>query len=1208
MMKQAKQVLLPADPKEALLKLWDRPDKSERRWLFEHELPYFQFYLNLAITHIQGIAHLDESKFDEEAIVKQIMKLDKETRFRLADFLWLSKVDDAKSLFYKDCCPQECAISFPEEKKPCNDEAGNLAEGKDDVKSFFPCCNERCPLRAKDECSNYDARIIVQLYRLRNFLAHYTRPDTTIGALLTDYQFYTFFAGWLFGEAKSKALNGQIKTDKLHKMKLMTQQTEGKDTPREQCQYAFTRKGLVFLICLALYKHEAHEFCQALVDMKLPTKELLAVEQPDEDAQTALRKKKSQREASRELFTYFSMRESYGAVWKDDHNFIYFTDLIEYLNTVPLVSLDYLALRKERELLAEDCAKSEESESNKLWKYSLHGRQKERFLSFLTAYCEDFDIIPSIEFKRQDLRPSIERHRYCFGEDEKRKNFTSDSADSDISRDRQDRHYAISRDCVHFRFVPKEHVGPIHIVELRSAISAEELKTLLLAIEAKLLPNADFIKDYFGAYHRVLERLLNEPDCQAIDRTAYLKDLTIVTGATEQELSETTSYLTKMSPYFTSVITQFLIPKDNIHSQGKLLSDVQKAIKGQIQRDEEFLKFLERNARWRMATEEERKKLPRVDKISDNQLIAKVFDLLNLYLEPGRKFRQLPRAMQHRGTTDREYQHIHELIGKFPLDPQKLWSYLRGENADADRARKELVDVIDALKMREYEISKSGRKSLFSLAQAAVELHKSFCEKKQTLFLGETVSETLLQEGCRLFDVRPGLPLTRDALLTAVLGVERHKWEHAYNYAEGRPWRNRQLEETEHKVSQIPFPNGIVARLCNCPDLQKRMRHLQDYWKVKADGGVEFDFHLFERNFLYPHLKVSLRDYYDTTPLLNAMKTRSVEGTAWEEFLQAEYPKFEELPGRNELDKVMKEIKAVRNQDILLLDIALKYHERYTKSDPIGKLDLKGTIYRYFSWKETKEFGGLKVEFLPNDRRHTVFNQYIAQGVFKEYYGILKGQLEKELATSGISSDKVAKRVKSELATPRELYQILTEIRNLLAKSRPIRVTYFSLFMQLFEKIGDFPKGSGEKGDEDGFTPKDIEHSQKCLDLIVEDEQKQLFSKNDYIFFRELRDEVFHNKQVFLSKETTERANRIFALLGFTVKQETAMPKKSNPSSSSRPHPGNGRKDAKWHKPENKNLPRNRGGHGPNDSSKRDGGSDNFGNIGGLFDNITLKK
>ena len=376
MIQNAKLVRLPDTPQKALLKLWDRPDPLEKKMLFEQELPYFQFYLNLAITNIQGIANLDKQMFREQEVVKALMSLDEATRFRLADFLWLSKVDDAKSLFLKDCRPKDCCPSFP-------------SKGENDVSSFFSCDNTSCPLRNRHEmndayCSNHDVRIIVQLYRLRNFLAHYTRPETTIDALVTDHQFYTFFAGWLFGEAKSKALDGQIKTDKLYKMKLMNQQTGEKDTPRKDCQFAFTRKGLVFLICLGLYKHEAHEFCQALNDMKLPTKELLELEQPDEEERTQLGKKKSQRNAARELFTYFCMRESYGAVWQDDHNYIYFTDLLEYLNKVPLLSLDYLALRKERERLAEDCAKSQESESNKEWKYNLdrNARYEHRFVSY----------------------------------------------------------------------------------------------------------------------------------------------------------------------------------------------------------------------------------------------------------------------------------------------------------------------------------------------------------------------------------------------------------------------------------------------------------------------------------------------------------------------------------------------------------------------------------------------------------------------------------------------------------------------------------------------------------------------------------------------------------------------------------------------------------------------------------------------------------
>ena len=145
---------------------------------------------------------------------------------------------------------------------------------------------------------------------------------------------------------------------------------------------------------------------------------------------------------------------------------------------------------------------------NKLYKYSLHRRFKDRFLSFAAAYCEDFNLLPALRFKRLDISEHIGRKRYSFGSE-------------NDNRNRMDRHYVIKNDAIAFEFIPTEHYGDIKISSLRGNISETLFKKLLYAL-LKWQPekiNAK-ISEYLTAYHKVLEKMLNT----GIEDDFYLED------------------------------------------------------------------------------------------------------------------------------------------------------------------------------------------------------------------------------------------------------------------------------------------------------------------------------------------------------------------------------------------------------------------------------------------------------------------------------------------------------------------------------------------------------------------------------------------------------------------------------------------------------------------------------------------------------------
>ena len=211
-----------------------------------NDIPVFQLYLTIALDNIERICKRFEAKYNdiekvnwghdyEPSKIRRYLEREGNCEMveKLANFLWIFKIDNPA----------------------------------DDYKKY------ECRARAID--------LVERLYMMRSFLCHLN--NSGIDSLIAGHSFYTFFEGELADNARNEAVSNCTKADKILKMRLMTPQVicyEGEDLQhgkriRSGCTYAFTRKGIIMLICLALYKDEAAEFCQSLHDMKLCRKDVL---------------------------------------------------------------------------------------------------------------------------------------------------------------------------------------------------------------------------------------------------------------------------------------------------------------------------------------------------------------------------------------------------------------------------------------------------------------------------------------------------------------------------------------------------------------------------------------------------------------------------------------------------------------------------------------------------------------------------------------------------------------------------------------------------------------------------------------------------------------------------------------------------------------------------------------------------------------------
>lgn len=985
-----------------------------------NDIPVFQLYLTIVLDNIERICKRFEAKYNDNETVNwghdyepsKIRKyLEREGNRKLveklANFLWIFKIDNPA----------------------------------DDYKA------EECRDRAID--------LVERLYMMRSFLCHLN--NSGIDSLIAGHSFYTFFEGELADNARNEAVSNCTKADKILKMRLMTPQVicyEGEDLQhgkriRSGCTYAFTRKGIIMLICLALYKDEAAEFCQSLHDMKLCRKDVLeeyaAMEEAEREKNLCtLRKKASPRRAMHIFFSYYSMRRGYGAVREEDHDFICFTHILGYLNKVPSTAMAYLALKKERKML-DDLREKSKNESNKETKYMLHERLKPKTLSFLAKYCEDFRLFPSIAFKHLDTSDDIGRGRYFFKTDES---------------DKQDFHYIIRNDAIRFEWCPEEHYGDIHIDRLRSAVSLDELRRMIIASERGVKVN-EALDKYFAAYHRILEKALGEvgkcfKDGKCfIDRSSYLGDLSTVTGATIEELSDDGGdnkvFREKMSPYFPVNLTRFFIPKENIPIKEELTNDLMHEIKNQISYDEELINELEQMRKWAHIERDKRPEMPEHRRMNDGDYIYHVFRTINLYLSDENKYRQLPRGERHRGKMDFEFQTKHAIVGRFPQDREAFWDILRGGSRmdpREDRRRLELADLWSKFKMKK---DRDEIKTLPALSEAFLRCHLDFCKEKLTLLEGRGIkSREELERECRRYGVRVGLPLSEKALYSTILRIDWDKWHDAFNWKENMKWIDRRLDGSGHIVTQIPLTNSFTVRL-----LQKQMPRIEKKFPTRQyKGYVEF---LFNDAIARGGIHWRLRDFYgeeqtssgqvaNQSILMNARITGSLAGTCWDTSLEEEFRSKEAVPSRRDLYSSAVELKKTYYEDLLLLSIAEKYQEKFNNSEAYSnsKVGQKfipiikggGSIYDFFETSLKMDVGnGLSVLVKPNDCLRLVFTR--VRNRSEELHDILlaDGKTDEELK-SGVDFNEVTGRM-----------------REVEAEDNRIRKKFLDLIFQLEGKI-----------------------------------------------------------------------------------------------------------------------------------------------------------
>lgn len=917
---------LPNSRSAALKELLNTPQNQNK---VEEEKIFFLLYLNYAVNNIVGLTKISDELLQEDKIHSALLMLDDTKIQALANFFWLFNMDD----------PQR---DFKDYRK----KTIMLAE---------------------------------KIYALRNLFAH---PESGgIDAFLVDRDFYVFVEGILLSYAQDYALAEGMKTDKLFKLKLVNKHLSDEESQKApQKAYELTRKGLIFLTCLALYRDDAMEFCSLFEDMKLPEKcpgGLLPEDCPGKACKELAKNcNVAKAKALREMFTYFSCRKGRDVLDAENLSYMCFADIITYLNKVPVPAMDFLTLENERSFLKKLAEESTEIEENKEYKYSLHKRFKDRFLSFAAAYCEDFNLLPVLRFKRLDISEYIGRKRYCFG------------AEND-NMNRMNRHYAISRNAIAFEFVPDNHYGAIKIGSLRSSISEDEFKKLLIIGEKigfEQLNNK--IKEYFTAYHRVFESLLNEEDPNDVylNKGTYFQDFCTVTGTPAGELAENFD----LTPYFSANIERFFTGEDGQMDNEDMVDALYNRYVTLGNRAGEFIKNAKLVRDWRRTAPDPKtgKRCPCKVKLGDAAMIHRVFDLFNLHLANDRKFRQLPLGEQHNsGTRDHEFQLVHRAIGKYSLDQAGMAVLVKRLRPELEPVLKQLEEYLgkwfreeNAYLRKNPRYDKSGKpvrasKTLLMLAASAAELYKDFCGeemKKLSDVDPYSISAAELKTKCYRVGIRPGMPLDRESLIKTILNIDLEKWTHAYDYQAKAPFVNRKLEDTLHVAVGIPFPNGFAERLA--------LENQKAGWAkgLFLENG-RFDFGSAVRRRLSG--TVELRDYYDVTPMIAFMKnggTAAVPGLfdpekeAISAKMEGRVPRNIEVTKKT-VDKACRKIRMIELQDRLLLNMALKYREQYMAQgngafQEQAKAARGTTIYTFFDTPATVVLeGGIKLLIYPND-------------------------------------------------------------------------------------------------------------------------------------------------------------------------------------------------------------------------------------------------
>ena len=1039
---ERKIVYLPENREDAirLLKLKYFDKKLNKRI---DETPFFLLYLNYAVNNIVSLTGISPEKYDPEEVGTLIRESGKAGA--LANFLWLFSVENPKD-------------EFPS-----------------------PECLERAIALAK------------KVYELRNFFAHLNEKGN--GGLVLNRDLYAMIEGELGALARTSLMETSgIRSDKVNKLKLAIPHND------EKTSYELTRKGLIFLTCLALYKDDAIEFCSLFHDMKLPVKQpsiaemattklSSAVQQTGDEPPVNLSKAK----ALHEMFTKFSMRKGRDLdIIAENFNFTCFADIIGYLNKVPAVCHDYLSLDAENTKLQNLANASTESEDNKRFKYTLHRRFRDRFLSFAAGYCEDFDLFPAIHFKRLDITPVSDRKRYLFGKDQD-------------NRLRMDRHYAIVHDAIRFEWRPKKHYGSVHVGSLRSSISASQMKYLLALVFRK--GNASAINDeidrYFSAYHTVLEKMINAENCNDIfldsSDPELLKAFSVVTGKTEEELlADDADIFAIAEPFFPANLTRFFLDTDNRMSAREMQAALYNKLAANIDHAEDFLARLNTLDDWRKAPRnpEQPKPLPvcskdlvkyppRHCKFSDADLCAWFFRYINLFLTDDQKFRQLPKSKQHRGAEDYEYQFIQKLVGQFNLDQKGLWSVLEKKRPELKNQIEMLKSAINRQLKRAVSSSAKlpkGRRpqpTLTMLARAAAERYSEFCSAELKKYDVEDISASpeLLRQECRRFGIRPGMEKDKAALIKTVLRIDIDKWTNSFDYEKKEKRASaRPLDSVDHIVSQVPFPNLLMQRFAT--SVLATSKNLLD-----ADGS--FDFNKYLRTF---KTSFALRDYYDVSPLIAYTHTHDRTNPV----LADDAPGirrdcFNAVFSAAAISRTVAAIKDVRNQDMLLCRIAFDYWTRFKNENSTiefdGKFDnpdFQYSVYDVFSIPVLINVGGKKIRIVCNDINRPI----LAQIKNKKNFAVIVRHMD-------VSVDQDVF----------DFYRLVEKMRELSAADRKKRLDIIGLIMK-FDSFAPIPakRYAGLKG-------------AQIHDMEVDEYARKFpgFSAQEYDTLKKARNAVFHD-------------------------------------------------------------------------------------------------
>ena len=600
------------------------------------EVKDFSLYLNYAVSNLREITGIRGD--DDVKIKEQLEKLPDERMQRLADFLWTFRFNE----------PQRDFSARGAEERQFDHDYKRLA-----------------PLVAN------------KIFELRNYFAHIDRNGNE--PLVCDRDLYVLLEGILRPKAESECMGPGCQTSKLYEMHLANLRGPRKPLqPMESRTYDLTRRGIMFLVCMALYKDDAEEFLSCFADMRVPNRRRDSLDGLTEEQIGKLGRNKPTKRAFLKAFTFFSYRRGRVSLDGENPDFLDFTNIIGYLNKVPPASFDYLALEDEKNLLRDLESCSTESVENKFFKYDLSKqiRAKNRFVSLAAAWCERFDVLPCMRFKRLDITPSLGRHRYLFGKEK----------DNTVHLDR---HYIIEDGAIRFEWLPTEHCGNnIKVGSLRSCIGEAEFRRLLFCALRKPTETNAMLSSYFTAYHKILELMLNAEvmeRCSVFSNDELAVAVQTVSGLTKDEIADDPE---RLQQFFPKNLWRFFIGWEGVPDEDDLKVEVETKIAGKIGWCDDFLVRVENFRKWHadnfwkprdqrgpqgVCPKTELVNPPRDYKVSDASCVARVIAYLDFHLAPEHKFRQLSLGEQHchpdrKDTHNYEYQMVQSAIGKYALD------------------------------------------------------------------------------------------------------------------------------------------------------------------------------------------------------------------------------------------------------------------------------------------------------------------------------------------------------------------------------------------------------------------------------------------------------------------------------------------------------------------------------------------------------------